>query len=188
VKALRLLCVCAGVCFGAGFGVFANAQDAVSPAKVKAAFLYNFALFVDWPASQPTGDFVIAVLGDGDVAQQLPAIVGGRTVHDRAVRVISLDSIAELDTAHILYVGSNALPSLPRIRSRVGRKPILIVSDNASRLLPGTVINLLTIDRRVRFEISLSTAQHAELRLSSRLLGAALRVDRDGMTTTGGAQ
>ncbi|MEJ0084235.1 MAG: YfiR family protein [Pseudomonadota bacterium] len=147
---------------------------------MKAAFLYRFASYIDWPEDAPAvGPFVIAVYGAEDVAKQLDELLPKMTVHGRAALVRRVTRASELDGVHILYVG----PREPLARSRSVREaaiqlPILIVTDDEKGLDAGGVINFIEVSRNVRFEVSLAAADRARLKIASGLLSVAARVER----------
>jgi hypothetical protein len=146
---------------------------------VKAAFLFRFASYVQWPADAPdTGPFVIA-LADGDqVADQLDVLLPGMTVHGRPVEVRRVSKPEQLDGAHILYVGPGNLTRTRALRTRATTLPILVVTDREGGIEAGGVINFLSTGRNVRFEVSLIAADRARLNVDSALLSVAARVER----------
>lgn len=172
-----LLALLAG---GAWPGAAALAQEpAYAPDEVKAAFLYHFGAFVEWPpGAEPEDAITIAVLGDRDVAAELETMLPGRTVHKRPVQVREIRSIDELGDAQILFIGAEVSGDLSRLLDAVRNRPVLTVTESNGALDRGSVINFALVDQRVRFEISLPAARMAGLELSSRLLGIALRVEQ----------
>jgi hypothetical protein len=149
-------------------------QAQFSEAEVKAAFLYNFARFVEWPKGREPGrELVIGVLGTREVEGELRRIAADRT-QDRRMRVRAIDNGASLDGVHILYLGSGEQAG-PGIIAEARQRHILVVSDAPDGLARGAAINFVTTDR-VRFEVSLKAAEEAGLRLSSRLLSVAMRI------------
>jgi YfiR/HmsC-like len=163
-----------------GLSVAAQAQDAAySEDEVKAAFLYHFGTYVEWPATNArrTDPLTIAVLGANAVAAQLRNFLPGRTIQGRPVEVRSLARIQDLRDDEVLFIGEENNSHLSDLIDAVGTRPVLIVTDAASDLADGAMVNFQLVDRRVRFEISLRKAQDSGLILSSRLLSAALRVE-----------
>jgi len=146
---------------------------------VKAAFLYRFASYVEWPDDVPaTGPFVIAVGGEDKVSEHLRRLVRGKTVRGRPVEVRYVARVNELDDIRILYVGPKAFARTRALREAALVKPILIVTDVEHGLDGGGVINFTEIDRNVKFEISLVAADRSRLRIDSALLSVAARVER----------
>jgi hypothetical protein len=145
---------------------------------VKAAFLYRFASYVEWPADSPAAPFVIAVVGADDVAGQLEQLLPRMKVHGRAVELRRVSRAADLDGVHILYVGPDLLARTRSLRAAAVERPILIVTDDARGLDAGAIINFIEANRNVRFEISLIAADRARLKIDSALLSVAARVER----------
>lgn len=157
----------------------AVAQDVVyKDEEVKAAFLYHFATFVEWPRpADPRDVFLIAVIGADDVAEELERFLPGREIQGRPIQVLRLASLAELDEADVLFLGADHNDRLMRLIHDVGDRPTLVVTDAPGALSQGSMINFEVVDDRVRFEISQPAARRAGLELSSRLLAAAMYVD-----------
>jgi hypothetical protein len=146
--------------------------------RVKAAFIYHFSTFVVWPDATQTGrDFVIAVLGDDDVARELAAYLPGHSLQGRPMRARRIASVDELGDDDILFIGSGRERDLTNSLKAVADRPVLLVTDAPGALAKGSMINFNIVDDRVRFEIALRTAERAGLTLSSRLLSAAMFVD-----------
>jgi len=159
-----------------------TADDArVTEDSVKAAYLYKFASYVDWPDS-PGEDreesFRIGVLGAQNLADELETITTGRVVDGRSVVVRQLRSSDSIDDLHILFVGRDEAGRLDRLLAPARMRPILTVTDSGDALTAGSIINFLVQDERVRFEISLFEAEQSGLRLDSRLLAVARTVRR----------
>jgi hypothetical protein len=145
---------------------------------VKAAFLYRFASYVEWPADSPEQPFVIAVAGNEDVAQQLEELLPRVKVRGKAAQVRRVTRVADLDGTHILYVGPEQLSRTRSLRAAALERPVLIVTDDSRGLDAGAVINFVEASRNVRFEISLIAADRARLKIDSALLSVAARVER----------
>lgn len=149
--------------------------------QVKAAFLYHFATFVQWPEASPSdGAFVIAVLGADRVASELEEFLPGRRIEDRPMAVRRLRSIDQLHDEAVVFIGADASARLPELVYKMEDRPILVVTETPGALKDGSMINFQLVDRRVRFEISRPAAERTGLELSSRLLSAAMFVDTTG--------
>jgi YfiR/HmsC-like len=155
----------------------ANAAESYSEDAVKAAFLYRFTGYVDWP-SQAAADpqFTIAVLDAEGVAAELGRLLQNRQIQNRPAQVRSIKNLRELDGAQMLYIGSSHRDELRRLISTVAGRPVLVVTNEEGGLDAGSSVNFLLIDQRVRFEISLDAAQGSGLRVASELLAVAVRV------------
>ena len=146
---------------------------------VKAAFLYKFPAYVEWrPGTfeQPSSPIVIGVTGDDAVAEALRSLVAGRKAGERAVQIRELAPGAFPAGMHLLFVGRGASSHVPRLAPMAASQGVLLITDYEGALDDGSAINLLVIDHRVRFEVSLDATERAGLKLSSRMLAVALWV------------
>jgi hypothetical protein len=153
-----------------------TAQEMHSEEAVKAAYLYRFASYVEWPEGSATGHpFVIAVVGAPEVARELRRMLPGHLINDQTVQVRETTRSQEVAGAQMLYVGANHTDFL-RAMGSSGNPPILIVTDEEQGLDLGGALNFVTVDKRVRFEVSLTAAERAQLKISADLLSVAIRV------------
>lgn len=154
----------------------ANAQDeATLERRVKAAFVYKFAGYAQWPDSAfatPTAPIAIGVLGDNPLFSELAQVVAGRTIEGRALAIRRIRHGEPLAGLHILVVGHGENPRLPELRS-IAAQPVLVITEHDGALEHGSVINFLLDGGRVRFEIGLDNAERRGLKLSARLLTVA---------------
>lgn len=145
---------------------------------VKAAYLFRFASYVEWPDSvKVEGPFVIGVIGAEDVAVHLEHLLTGMTVQGRAAKVRRVRTPDDIAGVHILYVGQAVFRSARPMRLRAVGKPILLVTDSHDGLQGGGVINFVEVNRNLRFEISLAAAERSGLKIDSALLAVAVRVE-----------
>ena len=159
--------------------VHAQALGTVRESAVKAAFLYKFGSFVEWPPGtfqSPEASFVIGVYGDDGVASELEQITDGRAVEGHPVRVLRVREREDLAALHILFAGG-ARASRARELLAAARGPVLTVADGAIGGDPGPVLFFTEEDGRVRFAASLPAAAARGLKLSSKLLAVAQKVE-----------
>jgi hypothetical protein len=142
---------------------------------VKAAYLYKFGPFVDWPAGafpSPTSPFTICVSGEDPFGGALEEAVRGQSVVGRRVAVRRLAVVSGDPGCQVLYVG--------RWRLRILRGlPILTVTDSAQGGAGG-IVQFVLKDGRVRFGLDVEQARAYGLGLSSKLLALAVSVRRSG--------
>jgi YfiR/HmsC-like len=153
------------------------AADSYSEDAIKAAYLYRFAGYVSWP--EPGGanvPFIIDVLGSPGVAKELRRLLPGHLINSRSPQVREITGARDLGTPQMLYVGAGRAHLLRNLVSAPGHAPILLVTDEEEGLAAGSALNFLTVDRNVRFEVSLAAADRWGLKISSELLGVAIRV------------
>jgi uncharacterized protein DUF4154 len=143
--------------------------------QVKAAFLYSFAKFVQWPddAFRDAGEpFVVGVLGTDPFGPVLDHTLEGKTALNRPV-VIKRFSRVEDVQAQILFVGSSAAGDLPRILKALRGRAILIAGESDGFAATGGMVGFKMEQHRVRFEINLGRAEEGRLKISSQLLKLA---------------
>ena len=160
----------------------ASAADDVDRAleqRVKAAYLHRFTEFVSWPDAAfaaPDAPFIIMVAGSDGIAAEVTAVTAGRTVGNRRIEV---RRSSEPGTAsaqlHMLFVAKSERARIAQF-ARAGGKHTLIVTESEGALAQGSVINFVLAEGRVRFEVSLDSAERRGLKLSARLLGVAYAV------------
>ncbi len=151
---------------------------AYSEDAVKAAFLYRFAAFVEWPkASSSDGPFTIGILGADAVASQLSHLLTGKTIQGRPAQAISIHRSHELNGIQMLYLGPGTASREPGLIAAAATQSILVVTDEQDGLKIGGIINFLPTTDSVRFEISLSAAERSRLKIDSGLLSVAARVE-----------
>lgn len=145
---------------------------------LKAAFIYNFALFTTWPAS--IGDQLLFCTLRGDPFGGELDDAAGRMVGPRTVRVRrGLDPAKDFDAiapCNVLYVPPAAVPGLAALRARLGARPMLVVTDADGALESGAALNMRLSQGRVAFEANRSAARAAGLDLDYQLLRLATRV------------
>lgn len=149
--------------------------------EVKAAYLYNFARFVEWP--EPASDaadapFVVGVLGRDPFGRVLDDTLSGKTLGGRPIVVRRLEKAQEAETVQILFVSSSAAGELPAILRATEGRPILTVGDSEGLARRGVILNFRLQENRVRFEVNLRRAEESHLRISSQLLKLAVAVER----------
>lgn len=173
---LQLLAACALVLLPAAPGH--AAEQAASESAVKAAFLYKFASFVEWPPGtfRPDAPLTIGVIGDEAVAADLEQIVAGRTFEGRPVSVRRLRDGDDAGAVQVLLVGAGRDARLREVVASAAG-PVLLVSEQDNGLRLGAVLNFVTEAGRVRFSASLAAADARGLRLSARLLAVAQAVE-----------
>jgi len=146
--------------------------------QVKAGCLYNFAQYVEWPASAFAGSnspLVISVIGKNNFGGALEALTE-RTVRKRRVVVRQISRIEELGDSRILFISTSERGQLAHILGLLQAQPVLTVSDIRQFTGAGGMISLVTLEDRVRFAINLKAARQADLRLSAHLLKLATSV------------
>jgi hypothetical protein len=156
----------------------ASAQSA-SESTLKAAFVYNFAKFAEWPADAPPTDaLTICVVGDIAIANALEETVRGRTINGRKVRV-SRPAVDGIRSCHVVYLAGFDASGAQQIVDDLKSAPVLTVGDREQFAQSGGIAGLFVEQNRMRFAINVEAAQRCRLRISSRLLSLAKIVKDD---------
>jgi hypothetical protein len=144
--------------------------------RLKVTYLYNFTRFVDWPDASVGDAFVIAVIGDPEMASALRALERpGKRAEGKPIRIRRVDSAAELADAQVLFIGAAAVPGLASILARTEGAPILLVGDTPGLARRGVALNfflqpdILGDGEQLRFEISASALEKRPLGVLSDL-------------------
>jgi hypothetical protein len=158
-----------------------RAQEAApSEYQVKAAFLYNFAKFVEWPSEAFASDsapFVIGVLGQSPFGNDLESTIKGKQVKGRKLEIRMFASAADPDlkTCHILFICNSPKQRLEALLKLLKGSTVLTVSETENFTRCGGMINFVMEGNKVRFEINDDAAQNARLTISSKLLNLRRR-------------
>jgi hypothetical protein len=143
--------------------------------SIKAAFLYNFVKFVDWPAQalpSSSNTLVIGVLGRNPFGSALNTL-SGKTVKGKTLVVRQFSSVPEQGACHVLFISSSEQDRMKQLLDALRSSSILTVSETRGFAQSGGIINFVVQDEKVRFEINPAAAERARLNLSSDLLRLA---------------
>ena len=146
---------------------------------VNAAYLYNFAKYVEWPPgtfASADAPLLICIVGDNPFGDALAAL-SGKTVGDHPVEVRHIPTAMGLDQCHVVFVGRAEQGRFKALLAKLARQPILTVSDISDFAQTGGIIGLVEADQRIRFDINLTATRQAHLKLSSQLLKLATIVE-----------
>jgi len=150
--------------------------DRYSESAVKAAYLYRFTAYIDWPLDSRTSRFTIAVLGDDDVADDLGNFLSTRSIKNLPSQVRKIKKPAEMGDAQMLYIGPSFKGDLRQTIASVNSHPVLIITSQIDALDAGSAINFLEVDNRIRFEASIAAVERPGMRIAPELLSVAVRV------------
>jgi hypothetical protein len=149
--------------------------------QVKAAFLYNFAKFVEWPPGTfaNSGDpIVICVVGQNPFGSALDDMVQGKKIGDRVFAVRRLPDTQQAGKCQILFIGAGEWKRTHALLDAVKGAPILTVGESDDFTAMGGVVGFKLDGPRVRLQIASDTAERGRLRISSKLLSLAEIVKR----------
>jgi hypothetical protein len=144
--------------------------------QLKAVFVFNFAVFVDWPPrsfADAQAPLVIGILGEDPFGEFLDSLVKGEKAQEHPLIVRRFKRVEEIDVCHVLFVSTSEAEKVPAILKALKGRSILTVSDIEDFTLSGGMVRFLTEKGKIRLRINLDEAKHAELTLSSKLLRPA---------------
>ena len=167
--------LCLGLLLAASVGRAQVPQ--LSEYQIKAAFLYNFGRFIDWPPeafADGSSPFIFGILGENPFGKTLDQAFNGKTLNGHPVVVQVIHSLTEASHCHILFISSSEKSHLEKIIQSLHAASILTVSETSHFIDAGGMINFVTVDNKVRFQINNGAAKTARLKISSKLLGLAV--------------
>jgi hypothetical protein len=144
--------------------------------QVKAAFLYNFAKFVEWPPSSfadAVAPLRICIFGQDPFGQSLHDIINNRSINGRKLEVDRVVDLPHARSCHILFIALSEKASVKQILEGLRGAGVLTVGDTKDFVGQGGMINFILEDDRVKFEVSPAAAERAGLKISSKLLSVA---------------
>jgi hypothetical protein len=145
------------------------------PARVKAAYLYNLLLFVQWPDLAEQAPLRVCALAQGALARALAPMAERKALGHR-ILVRSLARGSDASDCHLLFIAEAEEMELAHTLQQVRGFPVLTVSDIAEFARLGGMVEFVTHERRLLLQINLAAARKAGLKISSKLLEVALKV------------
>lgn len=155
----------------------ARTQDVTEP-SLKAAIVYNFAKFTEWPLDvlPVTASFTACVVGDGPIGDALARVVKGRKLTGRGINVSRVLPEGPLRSCHLLYVSGLPAAQVIAVLAAVRGAPVLTISDMDDFDRIGGIAHLFVENGRIRFDLNHDVARRSRLELSSQLLALAAHV------------
>lgn len=151
----------------------ASGQPQPGEYDVKAAFLFNFLPFVEWPASAKRSEMLrMCVMAEPPALSAFNEL-NGQIAAGRKIDTVHLSPGDSTESCHILFIGSHAERDLPRIMKALEGASVLTVGDTAGFARQGVIINFYLQNKKVRFEINAAAARRSGITISSKLLKLA---------------
>ncbi len=145
--------------------------------EVKAAYLYNFAKYVDWPVTSLPSEATMTycIVGSGPMNSPVHSLEG-KLARNRRVTVRDLNQSDDLNGCHLLFINGAQKGQLPRILTSAAGRSVLTVSDDRGFATSGGMIEFVPVGDKIKFQINHRSARQANLKISSRLLNLATTV------------
>ncbi len=144
--------------------------------QVKAAFLYNFAKFVNWPPesfADQNAPILLGVIGDNAFAKLLTDVAAGKSVNGRPVVVKLFKEGQDLRSCQIVFVSSSEENDATQILEKLKESSVLTVGEAPGFIQAGGIINFFIEKNKVRLEINLAAASRARVKISAKLIAVA---------------
>lgn len=171
-----------------GVPQFARAQSTSDEYEVKAAFLFHFAQFVDWPTgAQNAADpsLKLCIFSDEPRRQELQNTIEGKLIGGRVYHVRLISQLQEIPDCNILFLSRDEAPRQAAIVKSLRGMPVLTVGETTDFLSDGGMIRFHLEEGKIRFDINLGAAGSSHLKISSRLLLLATSVTRGAIADPG---
>lgn len=151
--------------------------------RVKAAYLYNFTKYIEWPQgafASAASPVVIGILGDDPFGRLLEETVRGRTSQGRTVTIRRSRRADDLRDCQIVFISASERTEIDATLAILAQRKVVTVCDTGPLFERGVVIRLMVADATVQFEVRLDAAERLGVRFNSRMLEAARKVWRSG--------
>jgi len=137
---------------------------------IQANIIYRFTKYIDWPDNKKTGDFIIGIVGDSPLTDELKSFIANKTVGSRKIVIKTFASSAEAYPCHILFISEDESSSLKKIASRTSGSSMLLVSESEGLAQKGSCINFVIVADHLKLEINKNNIEERNLNIASELL------------------
>lgn len=138
--------------------------------KIYANIIYRFTKYIDWPVNKKSGDFIIGIVGDSPLYDELKTLSANKTVGNQKIVVMKMSPSANSYNCHIIFISEDESSSLKKIATLTAGAAILIISESDGLARKGSCINFITVDERLKLEINKSNVEQRNLSIASELL------------------
>ena len=145
--------------------------------KFKALFMYNFTKYIEWPQAKQSGDFVIGVIGNSSIVDELNAIASKKTVGAQAIKVKQVSSADDLSKMHIVYVTEGKSGEASGVAGQIKGKGVVLITDKPGYAQSTSGINYIKKDGKPNFEVSSKHLSEEGVKVSSQLAALGTAVD-----------
>lgn len=151
--------------------------SAQSHDKVYAVFVMNFAKYIAWPANKTSGEFVIGVLGNSSILDELKAAAVIKTIGTQKIMVKDCKSSKDVDGCHLIFVSDNKSSMVPEVITKLSGEPTLVVTEKEGLARKGGGISFVASSGKVKFEINKTAIEKKGLNVSSSLTNLGVVVE-----------
>jgi len=172
-KSIEILCL---LCLTSILSLSINKVQAQQETDytIHATIIHRFTKYIDWPAYKKSGDFIIGVVGDSPLYDELKSFTANKTVGNQKIVVSKMTSSESYYNCHILFISEEESGSLKRIAALTAGTSVLIITEYNGLARQGSCINFITINQRLKLEINKSNVAQRSLHIASELLDLAI--------------
>lgn len=145
--------------------------------KFKALFVYNFTKYIEWPTTKQSGDFLIGVLGESSIIDELKSFTSKKTVGSQAIKVEKILSAGDYAKCNIIVITAKASSQTQEVVEKIKGKGVLVVTDKQGLANEYSGINFIKIDGQQNFEISQAHLADQGVKISKSLLSLGTVID-----------
>jgi len=169
-------------CLMGSSGARAGSGRELSEYQVKAAFLLNFARFVEWPElnNGTTDPLVIGIFGKNPFGDSLEQVINGKTINGRSLVIRRLSDLASLSGCNLVFFPATDARRFPEAASTLSGLNVLTVGESDNFASRGGMVNFVVKDGRVVFEVNTAAVARAKLKISSKMLQLAILIKEGG--------
>lgn len=171
---MRILFLISAIVLSLGSGVENTQLDEKDTnSMIKANYLYNFAKLVGWPEKKSKGNFVIGILGDPSLYQQMIKRYSDKSIGNQPIEIVQLLGTDRLTEMHMLFVSRTKSGETEAVVKETMKANTMVVTESDSGLSHGSVINIVVVDNRLKFDINETNAGSRELVIANTLKSLA---------------
>lgn len=160
----KFICICT-FCF-----YIADCEAQTADYSIHANIVYRFTKYIDWPENKKTEDFVIGVVGNSPIFDELTSLTKNKHVGKQPIVLKRFSANARSFPCHILFISERESGALKKISEITTGKPLLIVSENTGLISRGSCINFIIVGDRLKLEFSKINLEKRNLNIASELL------------------
>ena len=156
--------------------LYSTIQSIAQVEKMQAAFIYNFTMLVNWPATSQSGDFVISVIGNSPINKELEEMAKQKKAGNQTIVIKKISSAGEIGTSQMVFVPNGSKGKISEVIAKTATNPTLIVTETEGAGASGSIINFVLIDEKLKFEVNESKATAKGLKLAANLVKLGIPV------------
>jgi hypothetical protein len=159
------------------FGTASSCHAQETNYKAYSVYVYNFIKYIEWPEESKSGEFVIAVVGDSPVLNELKALAASKKANGQTIVVKQYANVADVDKCQILYISSGKSSMLKNAIERTKNMSSLLIAEREGLAKKGAGINFVTLeDETLKFEVNKKVIEAHNLKIPKVLVNLGLIV------------